>query len=351
MSTSRDLRAAFFSGFSRLVVAAASAIVLTNLLAFAAGVAPRDALRVAYEGSLASGYGVGQILFRATPILVAALAARVALLAGLFNIGVEGQVAGASLAVGVVGAWWGAHALPPLPGALVMLVVALAAGGAIAAIPATLRARFGASEVIGGIVMNQLVAVLVGFALRTHFALPGTMRTPSLPKELVARPLGAWLPALVGAPVSVLSLAFAGAVPLVYLALARMRLAREWELVAEAPEACAFAGIPVARRRFEALAWSGAVAGLVALPMVAGYKGYAEPGLGAGSGFAGLAAAMLGGPSATVTVAAALWFGLVDQAGLALHAIVPKDLVLVVQASTMLVAALLGARKRQEARS
>lgn len=333
------------SGVSRLVVAVACAVALTNVLAFSAGIAPRDALRVAYEGSLASGYGVGQILFRATPIVITALAARVALLGGLFNIGVEGQLAGASLAVGVVGAWCGTVALPGVAAAVLVVLCALVVGSGIAAIPATLRARFGASEVIGGIVVNQLVAMLVGFLLRTRFAVPGTMRTPALPPGLLARPLGTWVPALAGAPVSTLSVVVAVAAPLAYVALARMRVAREWELVAETPDACAFAGIPVARRRFQALAASGAIAGLVALPMVAGYKGYAEPGLGAGTGFAGLAAAMLGGSSATVTIAAAVWFGVVDQAGLALHALLPKDLVLVVQASTMLVAALLGARR------
>lgn len=332
----------------RLVVAVATAVTLTNVLAFVAGVAPREALRVAYEGTLASGYGLGQILFRATPIALTALAVRVGLLAGLFNIGVEGQLAGASLAVGVVGAWCGAAGMPGVVGGAIVLATAILAGAAIAAIPGLLRARFGASEVIGGIVVNQLVAIGVGFLLRTRFAVPGTMRTPSLPSELVVRPLGVWVPALAGAPVSGLTLAVAVFVPLAYAALARMRVAREWELVAESPEACAFAGIPVTARRMQAFAVSGAIAGLVALPMVAGYKGYAEPGLGAGAGFAGLAAAMMGGPSAVVTLAAALWFGLVDQAGLALHALVPKDLVLVVQASTLVVAALLGARKKQE---
>lgn len=341
--------AALVEGLWRLLAAVSVAVAVTNVLAFAAGIAPLEALHVAYEGSLASSYGLGQIAFRATPIVLTALAARVALAAGLFNIGVEGQLAGASLAVGVVGAHTGS--LPAPLAFLLVLVVALLSGAAIAAVPGALRARFGASEVIGGIVVNQLVAMTVGFLLRSGFAVPGTMRTPSLPPSLLARPLGRWVPALAGAPVSTVSVAVFAAVPLAYVALRRMRLAREWELVAETPDACSFVGIPVARRRLEAMLASGAVAGLVAFPMVVGYKGYAEPGLGAGTGFAGLAAAMMGGTSGGVTVAAALWFGVVDQAGLALHALVPKDIVLVVQAATLLVAALLGARRRGEVRT
>jgi simple sugar transport system permease protein len=335
----------------RLTIAVAAAVTALNVLVWAAGVAPAEALRVAFEGSLASPYGVGQILFRATPILLAALAARVALLAGLFNIGVEGQMAGATLAVGAIGAQLGSRGFGGLPLVAILVVVSFAAGACVAGVPALLRARFGASEVIAGIVTNQLVAQLVGLALRVRFALPGTTRTASLPDSARFEPLARAVPALTGSPVSTATVAVFVLAPVAYLLLRRARLAREWALLAETPGAMEFSGVPVRARRALALVLSGAVAGLVAVPMVLGYKGYAEPGLGAGAGFAGLAAAMMGGPSAAVTVVAALWFGTVDQAGLALHALVPKDIVFVMQATSLAVAALLGARRAPEVRT
>ncbi len=340
MSSNAQLR-----GFLRLMVAVSAAVILTNVLAFAVGVAPREALRVAFEGSVASGYGRGQILFRATPILITALAARVALKAGLFNIGVEGQLGAACLAVGAVGACGMASHIPSGVLLTVLVLVAMGAGAAVSSVPAWLRARFGASEVIAGIVMNQLVAQVVSLLLRSGLALPGTTRTPAMPDRARLSLLSEWFTSLAGSPASS---AFVGAlvlVPVAFVWLRRGRVSREWGLLAESPRACEFAGIPVVARRAQSLLLSGAVAGLVAIPMVVGYKGYAEPGLGAGTGFAGLAAAMMGGESALVTVAAALWFGVVDQAGLALHALVPKDVVLVVQAATLLVAALLGSAK------
>ena len=334
----------------RLVVAIAVAVALTNLIAFSAGVAPRLALRVAFEGSIGSGYGIGQILFRATPIALTAMAARLALTAGLFNIGVEGQLAAATLAVGAGGAWLAERGFDGASLGLVLAPVACAAGASIAAVPGVLRARFGASEVISGLVSNQLVVQGSAFLLRVWLAVPGTTRTTSLPRVALLPPLGAFVPALAGSPVTVVTVAVFLIAPAAYALLRRARISREWALLAESPEACEFAGIPVARRRLEAIVLSGAVAGLAAMPLVLGYKGYAEPGLGAGSGFAGLAAAMMGGGSAAVTLAAALWFGVVDQAGLALHALVPKDLVLVVQATTLVVAAVLGARNSEGAR-
>jgi ABC-type uncharacterized transport system permease subunit len=332
-------------GLLRLIVAISAALVLTNVLAFAVGVAPREALRVAFEGSLSSGYGLGQILFRATPIVITAVAARLALAAGLFNIGIEGQLGAASLAVGALGAFLASSGVASVLVLPILVVAASLVGAAISSVPALLRARFGASEVIAGIVMNQLVAQVVSLLLRLGLALPGTTRTGSLPAGTRLTTLGSVITPLAGSPASS---AFVGALALAagaFVFLRRGRVAREWTLLAESPRACEFAGIPVVARRAQALVLSGAVAGLVAIPMVVGYKGYAEPGLGAGTGFAGLAAAMMGGESALVTVLAALWFGVVDQAGLALHAIVPKDVVLVVQAATLLVAALLGARK------
>ncbi len=329
----------------RFATASAAALTTLNVLVWATGVAPRDALRVAYEGSVASPYGLGQILFRATPIVVTALAARVSLTAGLFNIGVEGQLAAATIAVGAGGAALGAHGIGGFTLVASLVAAAALAGGVVASVPAFLRARYGASEVIAGIVTNQLVAQLVGLALRSGLALPGTTRTGAVPESARFAPLGRFVPALAGSPASTASIAFFVLVPLAYVLLRRARVAREWALLAESPGAMEFAGVPVASRRAAALTISGAIAGLVALPMVLGYKGYAEPGLAAGAGFAGLAAAMMGGESAAVTVLAALWFGAVDQAGLALHAVVPKDVVVIMQATTLAVAALLGVRR------
>jgi simple sugar transport system permease protein len=332
---------------ARLVVSVSAAVAMLDVAAWSLGIAPRDALRVAFEGSVASPYGVGQVLFRATPIALAALAARVSLTAGLFNIGVEGQIAAATFAVGVAGA-----ALGVVGGGAalvaVLVFVAVLAGAAAAAVPALLRARFGASEVIAGIVVNQVVAQIVGFALRVRFAVPGTTRTPPIPDSARLPSLAAMLPVLHGSPVTTATLAVFAFVPVAYALLRRTRIGREWALAAESPGAMEYAGVPVNARRGAALVVSGAIAGIVAVPMVLGYKGYAEPGLAAGAGFAGLAAAMIGGESALVSIAAALWFGLVDQAGLALHALVPKDVVLVIQAATLVVAALIGARRGGE---
>jgi simple sugar transport system permease protein len=70
---------------------------------------------------------------------------------------------------------------------------------------------------------------------------------------------------------------------------------------------------------------SGALAGAAMTATVLGYKGYYELGLGSGAGFAGIAVALLGRGHPLGLVLAAVFFGTLQQAGLAINAHVPKE--------------------------
>ncbi|MFO0676394.1 MAG: hypothetical protein U0169_07660 [Polyangiaceae bacterium] len=155
------------------VVFAMGAIVVTfDLFVWGYGEDPSSMLRLLAFGTWGTAYGIGQVLFKATPILFTGVAVDVALRAGLFNIGAEGQLVMGSLVGALVGA-----ALPAgtpwfvaLP---VVLSSAAAAGAAWALVPAWLRARYGAHEVIASIMMNRIAASLVAWAMARGAALPG----------------------------------------------------------------------------------------------------------------------------------------------------------------------------------
>src|SRR6185295_10408732 len=89
--------------------------------------------------------------------------------------------------------------------------------------------------------------------------------------------------------------------------------------------ACRAEGINVPRRLVQAMLLSGAVAGAAMAATVLGYKGYYELGLGAGAGFTGIAVALLGRGHPLGIVLAAVLFGTLEQAGLAINARVPKE--------------------------
>ena len=105
-------------------------------------------------------------MFKATPILFSALGARVAMRAGLFNIGVEGQLLFTSFMVGSLGTFLGD--VPSVVAWLCLLITSLVAGALWASIPASLRISTGAHEVLTTLIMNRLADPFVGFLLVTN---------------------------------------------------------------------------------------------------------------------------------------------------------------------------------------
>jgi simple sugar transport system permease protein len=102
------------------------------------------------------------------------------------------------------------------------------------------------------------------------------------------------------------------------------------------PDAAEYGGVNVGRVWVRAMAVSGAVAGLGGLNYVLGYKHYYEEGFGAGSGFLGVAVALVGRNHPLGIVVAALLFATLSQGGLAVNALVPKQMVEVLQAVVIL---------------
>lgn len=312
-------------------------VVLLNLISFAFGQAPLTTLRLALAGTWGTPYGIGQVLFKATPLIFTALAFEIAMRSGLFNIGAEGQVALGSLAGGVVGA----H-LPtgtPWPLAVTICVAAAALTGAgVALIPALMRARLGVHEIISTIMLNRIVEVLLPFLLVTVLGATALRTVDVVPGAALLK-LDQIFPALRGSAASV---AFPLAVALAFgvdALLRRTRRGREMRWIGINAAACRAEGIDVPRRLVQAMLLSGAIAGAAMMATVLGYKGYYELGLGAGAGFTGIAVALLGRGHPLGIVLAAVLFGTLQQAGLAVNARVPKEAMDVLAAAVILLVA------------
>jgi simple sugar transport system permease protein len=320
-----------------IAVALLGMVLVLNLIAFAFGQAPMATLRRAIEGSWGTPYGIGQVLFKATPLVLSGLAFELALRAGLFNIGTEGQIGAASLVGALVAAKLPAATPWPM-GVLVALLVAAAVGATVAAVPALMRARLGVHEIISGIMLNRIVDVLLPWVLGVALA-STTLRTGDAVAGAAVPRLERFLPSLEG---SAASLAFPLAVAICYAVHAwagRSRAGREIAWIGLGPEACRAEGIDVRRRIVQAMLLSGAVAGLAMSGTVLGYKGYYELGLGAGAGFSGIAVAMLARGSATGIVLGAVLLGTLEQAGFAINARVPKEAMDVLEAVAIVLVA------------
>jgi len=121
--------------------------------------------------------------------------------------------------------------------------------------------------------------------------------------------------------------------------LFRTRAGFELRAVGLQPAAAEYGGVNVKRTWMGALALSGAVAGVGGVNFVLGYKGYYEDGFAGGAGFLGIAVALVGRNHPLGVVIAALFFATLSQGGLAINAMVPKQIVEVLQGIVILAVA------------
>jgi len=272
-------------------------------------------------------------LTRATPIIVTGLAVALPFRAGLFNIGVEGQMLMGALAAAVVGSnFSGLPMVVHLP--LAMLAAAL--GGALwALIPAWLKARRGIHEVINTIMMNFIANAVLAYLVVEVLRQPGEM-IPKTPPVLATAQLARFSDFLPGITARlnvgfVIALLVAVAV---YYLLWRTTIGYEIRAVGLNARAAAYAGINVPRQIMLVMVLSGVLAGLAGAERILGFDRTLALGFSPGFGFEGIAVALLGRNHPLGVVLAALLFGALSSGGvwLSFTTDIPADVVVVLQA-------------------
>jgi simple sugar transport system permease protein len=327
-------RAALLRSLAPLI-AVVAALAIGAIFILAIGENPLEIYGLMLRSSLGTGYGIGQTLFRATPLIFTGLAVALGFRAGLFNIGVEGQLYlggfAAAFAGLALGGWPAALALP------LTIAAAAAAGAMWGAIPGVLKARFGAHEVINTIMLNFIAFALASYLGRPHFE-PATVRTAELAMGVHLPRLETLLPSMHGSPANVSLLIALAAAAAVGVLLFRTRFGFELRAVGLNAPAAACGGVAVGRVQAAAMAISGAIAGLGGVNFVLGYKHFFELGFTAGAGFLGIAVALIGRNHPLGVIGAALFFGALSSGGLVINQRVPKELVEALQGIVILLA-------------
>jgi general nucleoside transport system permease protein len=312
------------------LVALAVALVVGDLLILAFGQAPATVFGMLLQGTWGNAYGFGQVLYKATTLTCTGLAFAMAGRAGLFNVGAESQLALGGLAAALVGLALPAGT-PALLAVPVCVVAAMGAGAAAGGLAGWLRARFGASEVIVTIMLNFITLAALNWLVATRLHVPESLHTPEIRAGDVARLSDVW-PVFHGSAANFMlvgALALAGAA---WWFLFRTRGGYELRAVGLQPDAAEFGGIRAGRVWVLAMLLSGACAGLGGTNYVLGYKHYYEDGFAAGAGFLGIAVALVGRNHPFGIVVSALLFATLSQGGLAVNALVPKQIVDILQA-------------------
>ena len=319
------------------LVALLLAAVVGDLLILSFGQSPGAVYRLLLDGTWGNAYGFGQVLYKATTLVFTGLAVALGLRAGLFNIGAESQLAAGGFCAALVGLLLPAG----IPALLVLPVYILAAalgGGVVGAVPGVLKARFGAHEVIVTIMLNFIVLALLNYLTSTRLHVPDTLHTAEIRSGQLPRLADIWSVFQGSAANAAILLAIVAMVGLWWF-LFRTRRGFELRAVGLQPHAAEYGGIDVGGVTWRALALSGAIAGLGGLNYVLGYKHYYEEGFATGAGFLGIAVALVGRSHPIGIGLAALLFATLSQGGLAVNALVPKQMVDVLQAVVILAVA------------
>jgi len=294
----------FLPVLSSLLAIAAALTVGAGLIAIA-GVNPLKAYTILFSEALANYYGFGNTLTKAAPLLLTSLGILVALKAGQFNIGGEGQIYMGGLGSAVVGLY--IHGLP----AVIHLPLALLAGFGFGALwgllPGYLKAVRGVNEVITTLLLNYIAQNLVSYLVSDK----GPMIEPGAPS-----PFSPLIDATAQLPIILpQTQTHAGillglvATSVIWVMFAQTPLGYQIETVGQNPIAARYAGISVERTIMLAMSLAGGLAGLAGSGEVIGLKYRLFENFSPGYGFDAIAIAFLSRGNFAGVVFTSLFFG------------------------------------------
>ena len=292
-------------------VCAVLATVVTGFLLFSLlGTDPAHAMRVFFVKPLETRYGVGEWLLKSGPLMLCAIGLAGGYRANVWNIGAEGQLTvGGIVAGGLALAWPDTGGRSLLPA---MLVVGAAGGMAWAAVPAWLRTRFNASEVLTSLMLVYVATYLLSYLVH------GPWRDPqgfNFPQSRMFADAALW-PVLLadtrlngGFIVDVVCLAVIGVL------MSRTIVGFEMRVAGLAPAAARYAGISNRRTVWLGMLAGGACAGIAGVNEIAGPLGQLQPSISPGYGFAAIIVAFVGRLNAVGIVLASLLMSLLYLGG------------------------------------
>ncbi len=271
------------------LVATLAVLVIGFCLFAAMGKDPWQALYTFFIEPVDTLYDVGELLLKASPIMLCAVGLAVGYRANVWNIGAEGQlVMGAIFGGGVALAFHDSESALALP---LMIVAGMAGGMAWAAIPAFLRTRFNANEILVSLMLVYVASLVLSLLVHGAWRDPEGFNFPQ--SKLFAE--HALLPNLL--PETRLHVGFLIALAAVGAAWLFMRKSLpgyQMRVAGLAPAAANYAGISASRTVWMGMLIGGACAGIAGVGEVAGPVGQLLPVISPGYGFAAIIVAFVG---------------------------------------------------------
>jgi simple sugar transport system permease protein len=250
---------------------------------------PVKGLQAFFWEPIKSGYALGELTMKATPLLLIALGLAVCFRSNVWNIGAEGQ-----FVIGAVAAGGMALLADKNTGPWIVPVILLAGmlGGMVwAGIVAWLRDRFNANEILVSLMLVYVATLVLGYLVYGPWKDPMGYNFPQTKSfEKITQ-----IPKLVqGMRMNIGVLIALASAALLWVYLFRTRAGLAQQVGGLAPSAARYAGFSSRKALWTALMISGATAGLAGALEVAGPLGQLTPYVPAGYGFAAIIVAFVG---------------------------------------------------------
>lgn len=295
------------------VVGVAVAVLIGGVLMLITGYDPLYAYEALFFGAFVRNWHVS--VLNAAPLIFTGLSVAFAFKAGLFNIGAEGQYY-----IGAMAATWLGLSLP-FPAFLTIPLVFVVAGLLAAAwnvVPAFLKVKTGAHEVITTMMLAHTARYLSPIFIRAFGGDPATSRHPYVTTTILDQAklprFQAFLPAAnyrvhIGILVAIVT-AIA-----VHFLLTKTRIGFEIRAVGHNKDAARAQGISIGRNVFRALLIAGFLAGLAGINQVLGLDHKLFENLQANYGWNGISVALLAGGHPIGVIFTGLLWGALDAGG------------------------------------
>ncbi|MGP6156961.1 MAG: ABC transporter permease [Vulcanimicrobiaceae bacterium] len=271
----------------------AIAIVLTVVvgcgLFWALGKNPLTAFYTFFVAPISGLNGVAELFLKASPLMLIAMGLAVGFRANVWNIGAEGQLTiGAIAAGGIALRFYGSQSLLILPA---MIVAGALGGMAWAAIPALLRTRFNANEILTSLMLTYVAGLLLNYLVHGPWRDPQGYNFPQS-LQFTASEL---YPILVpGTRLNASVLIALGAIVAGWAFVEKSFVGYQMRVAGLAGGAARYAGFSLERTVWIGMLAGGAAAGLAGVGEVAGPIGQLLSSVSPGYGFAAIIVAFVG---------------------------------------------------------
>lgn len=325
-----------------LLIAGAIALGIGALIILGYNESPLAVYGAVLRFSFGSWDGFARMLVLATPLIFSALAVSVCYKAAMFNIGVEGQYLVAMAVASIAAVHFGFLGPFLFP---VVLLFAVAGGMLWAAIPAVLKVKTGAHEVVTTIMLNGIAISLVAWAINGPLRYTDAsgdfnvnLRTDLFAPNASAPNMGHLLGVERSVPLNVLLLIGIACAILVWYLLKRMRLGYEARAVGSSPGSARAGGIGIGSVQIKIFLISGALAGLVGMQQILGLENYLPLNYTATLGFTGIAVAFLGQNNPFGILAAAVMWAVLSrgEGAILIETSVPREIIIILQSILIL---------------